>query len=60
MYTVLWTDLDGNDHWDRFDTRIEVTQYLKNNDIEDEDTIIFCPDSDYYATNGYSWMMEHD
>lgn len=60
MYTVLWTDQHGEDHWDRFETSDDVTWYLKKNDLlYDEDVLIFYPDAEYHCSNGILWMKKN-
>jgi hypothetical protein len=53
MYTVIWIDNSGNDRWDRFDSKEEVSELLDKEDLRYEDTWIFGPEADDYATTGY-------
>lgn len=47
MYTVLWTDCNGNDRWERCDDRAEVVSLLNREHLVDDDDItIFTPDAD--------------
>lgn len=52
MYTVIWIDNNGNDRWDRFETSEEVNELLDKENIREEDTWIFSPKADDYATTG--------
>lgn len=52
MYTILWTDPSGEDRWDRFSNRAAVLDFLKkNNLLEDEDVTIFTHEADDYAVS---------
>lgn len=47
MYTLCWTDANGNDKWDRFeDRRSLMAAIIKNHLEDDEDVLIFGPDAD--------------
>ena len=47
MFTMCWTDNNGNDRWDRFeDRRSLIAAIIKNHLEDDEDILIFCPDAD--------------
>lgn len=47
MYTVCWTDENGNDCWDRCESRREVAALLIKHRLEDdEDVLIFTPEAD--------------
>lgn len=52
MWTVLWVD-DGEDRWDRLETREEVEELIeiltKNPNVCETDAWIFPPKSDDYA-----------
>lgn len=52
MYTVLWTDTEGRDHWERLESREEVNDLLDREGIRDADTLIFTPEADDYAECG--------
>lgn len=46
MYTVCWIE-NGEDKWDRCESRIEVVALLLKHGIQDnEDVLIFTPDAD--------------
>lgn len=47
MYTLCWTDNNGNDKWDRFEDRRSLMAAITKNHLEnDEDILIFGPDAD--------------
>lgn len=47
MYTVLWSDSNGNDRWCRCDGKEEVKQVIIANNLQDDaDVLIFPPDAD--------------
>ena len=52
MYTVLWIDGNGNDRWERCESREEVNELLEREDIREEDTWIFTPKADDFAVTG--------
>ena len=52
MYTVLWIDSNGNDRWERCESRVEVNELLDREDIREEDTWIFTPKADDFAVTG--------
>lgn len=60
MYTVLWYDEYGEALWDRFETSDEVTYFLTDNNLVNDDSImIFYPESEYYKTNTTNWIKDH-
>ena len=52
MYTVLWIDAEGNDHWERCEFKEEVNELMAREDIREEDTWIFLPKADDFAVTG--------
>lgn len=47
MYTMCWTDKNGLDKWDRFESRRKLMAAIIENHLEnDEDVLIFGPDAD--------------
>ena len=52
MYTVLWIDAEGNDRWERCESKEEVNELLAQGDIREEDTWIFHPKADDFAVTG--------
>ena len=52
MYTVLWIDAEGNDRWERCESKEEVNELLAREDIREEDTWIFHPKADDFAVTG--------
>lgn len=50
MYTVVWTDGNGNDRYERLSSKDEVRALIKEEGlIEDEDALIFPPEADDIA-----------
>lgn len=46
MWTIIYTDSYGNEHYDRF-TKDELYNFIVNNQLEnDEDLLIFPPDTE--------------
>ena len=56
MYTVLWIDGNGNDRWERCESREEVNELLEREDIREADTWIFTPRADDFAVTGDIWL----
>lgn len=47
MYTVLWTDSNGQDRWERCEGRGEVVSLLyREHLVDDDDVTIFTPEAD--------------
>lgn len=47
MYTVLWTDSNGKDRWERCEDRAEVVSLLNREHlVDDDDVTIFTPEAD--------------
>lgn len=47
MYTIIWVDSAGQEHYERFDFADEVLAFIRQQHIEDEeDLLIFPPDTD--------------
>ena len=47
MYTMCWTDIEGNSRWDRFhDRRSLMAAIIQNHLEDDEDILIFGPVAD--------------
>ena len=62
MYTIIWQE-DGQDKWDRFRTKEEVREKLKEiNELPNAsplgDIWIFSPKADTYASEGSQWITE--
>lgn len=52
MYTVCWTDSNGNDHYERCENRAEVAKLLYKHGVEnDPEVLIFGPDADDYLVD---------
>ena len=49
-WTAIWTE-DGQDRWERFETRDEVADLVERLD-RDPDLWIFSPEADDYAVAG--------
>lgn len=46
MYTVCWTD-DNGDHWERLSTRDDVVKLIRTHNLQDDaDVLIFTPEAD--------------
>lgn len=50
MWTIIWTDVDGREHYERCETKEELFDLVSlNNLMDDEDTLVFPPEADDLA-----------
>lgn len=56
MWTIIWTDMDGQDHYARFECKEELYACVSEHDLfDDDDAIVFPPAAEETAM-GVPWM----
>lgn len=52
MWTIIWTDENGIEHYDRCESKEELQDVIAENDLwSDEDSLVFPPEADEYASS---------
>ena len=60
MWTLCWTDNEGNDIWDRFSSRIQLKSFIDRHELDVDELLIFPPEADDLVVSASELYPDED